>query len=153
MWNAIWCRFSCHSSWAQCDQIRRFIGLWATFQSLWQQLICPILLHSYEFFCKGVEIFIFFQWNHFWATFIDILLVTLVLGKTFVQMSLSFFAGDVTGKIGKRQPVTKTDSHEWKSGWQSWWAQSARTMWPMLWRYQSRLWCSGHERLPERYKI
>ena len=59
MWNAIWCRFSCHSSWAQCDQIRRFIGLWATFQSLWQQLICPILLHSYEFFCKGVEIFIF----------------------------------------------------------------------------------------------
>ena len=30
----------------QCDQIGRFIGLWATFQSLWQQLICPNLLHS-----------------------------------------------------------------------------------------------------------
>ena len=25
----------------ECDQIGQFIGLWATFQSLWQQLICP----------------------------------------------------------------------------------------------------------------
>ena len=30
----------------QCDQIGRFIGLWATFQSLSQQLICQNLLHS-----------------------------------------------------------------------------------------------------------
>ena len=30
----------------QCDQIGRFDGLWATFQSLWQQLSCPNLLHS-----------------------------------------------------------------------------------------------------------
>ena len=30
----------------QCDQIGRFIGLWAPFQSLWQQLICPNLPHS-----------------------------------------------------------------------------------------------------------
>ena len=30
----------------QCDQIGRFIGVWATFQSLWQQLICPNLPHS-----------------------------------------------------------------------------------------------------------
>ena len=30
----------------QCDQIGRFIGPWATLQSLWQQLICPNLLHS-----------------------------------------------------------------------------------------------------------
>ena len=29
----------------QCDQIGQFIGLWPTFQSLWQQRICPILLH------------------------------------------------------------------------------------------------------------
>ena len=29
----------------QCDQIGQFIGLKATFQSLWQQLICPNLLH------------------------------------------------------------------------------------------------------------
>ena len=27
----------------QCDQIWRFIGLWATFQSFWRQLICPNL--------------------------------------------------------------------------------------------------------------
>ena len=30
----------------QCDQIGRFIALRATIQSLWQQLICPNLLHS-----------------------------------------------------------------------------------------------------------
>ena len=40
---------------AQCDQIGRFIRLWATFQSLWQQLICPNLLPS-TFWCKGVKI-------------------------------------------------------------------------------------------------
>ena len=33
----------------QCDQICRFIGLWATFKSFWQQLICsPSLLLRYE---------------------------------------------------------------------------------------------------------
>ena len=32
--------------WNQCDQIGRFIGLWAIFQSLWQQLNCPNLPHS-----------------------------------------------------------------------------------------------------------
>ena len=30
----------------QCDQIGQFIGLWASFQSLWQQLVCPNLPHS-----------------------------------------------------------------------------------------------------------
>ena len=30
----------------QCDQIGRFIELWATFSSLWQQLICSNLAHS-----------------------------------------------------------------------------------------------------------
>ena len=30
----------------QCDQIRQFFGLWATFLSLWQQLIGPNLLQS-----------------------------------------------------------------------------------------------------------
>ena len=30
----------------QCDQIWRFIGRWATFQSLWQQLIWPNISHS-----------------------------------------------------------------------------------------------------------
>ena len=31
----------------QSDEIGRFIGLWATFQSLWQHLICPNLLLNY----------------------------------------------------------------------------------------------------------
>ena len=44
---------------AQCDQIGRFIGLWATFQSLWQQLICPNLLHSYAIFVKVSKSLIF----------------------------------------------------------------------------------------------
>ena len=30
----------------QCDQIWKFIELWATVQSVWQQLICPNLSHS-----------------------------------------------------------------------------------------------------------
>ena len=43
----------------QCDQIWRFIGLWATFWSLWQQLICPNLPHSYAIFVKLSKSFIF----------------------------------------------------------------------------------------------
>ena len=30
----------------QCDQIWRFIGLWATFKCFWQHLICTNLSHS-----------------------------------------------------------------------------------------------------------
>ena len=40
----------------QCDQIGRFIGLWATFESLWQQLICPNLLHSFCIIFWGIVI-------------------------------------------------------------------------------------------------
>ena len=54
-----------------CDQIGRFIGLWATFSSLWQQLICPNLPHSKAIFVK-VSKFIIFLVKSFWATFIDI---------------------------------------------------------------------------------
>ena len=43
----------------KCDQIGRFIGLWATFQSLWQQLICPNLLYSKAIFVKVSKSFIF----------------------------------------------------------------------------------------------
>ena len=32
--------------WDQCDQIWRFFAAWATFSSLWQQLICPNFSHS-----------------------------------------------------------------------------------------------------------
>ena len=39
----------------QCDQIGRFIELWANFQCLWQQLFCPNLPHFY----KVIEIFHF----------------------------------------------------------------------------------------------
>ena len=35
-----------HSRHQQCNQMGRFFTLWATIQSLWQQLICPNLLHS-----------------------------------------------------------------------------------------------------------
>ena len=43
----------------QCDQIWRFIGLWATFKSLLQQLICPNLPHSYAIFIKALKSIIF----------------------------------------------------------------------------------------------
>ena len=49
-------------TWVHCDQIERFIGLWATFQSLWQQLICPNLLNSQEIF---VKVILNFWENHF----------------------------------------------------------------------------------------
>ena len=38
---------------------RRFNTLWATFQSLWQQLFCPNCLYFYTIFCKGLKNFHF----------------------------------------------------------------------------------------------
>ena len=55
----------------RCDQIGRFIVLWATFQSRLQQLFCPNCLHFQAIFEKVSKYFIFL-WNHIWATFIDI---------------------------------------------------------------------------------
>ena len=43
----------------QCDQIWRFIGLWATFQNLWQKLIGPNLSHFVGNYCVGVKIYHF----------------------------------------------------------------------------------------------
>ena len=54
----------------QCDQIGQFNGLWATFQSLWQHLICPNLLHSEAIFVKVSKSLIFIVIS-FWATIID----------------------------------------------------------------------------------
>ena len=54
----------------QCDQIWRFIGLWAIFKSLWQQLICPNLPTFLGNFYKDVKICHFC--NNFWATFMGI---------------------------------------------------------------------------------
>ena len=58
----------------QCDQIGQFIGLWATFQSLWQQLVYPNLPY-----CKGIKFFNFsskktfsrhlvtYYWSHWFS--------------------------------------------------------------------------------------
>ena len=43
----------------QCDFIWQFIGLWASFYSLWQQLICPNLLHAQAIFVKVTKSIIF----------------------------------------------------------------------------------------------
>ena len=43
----------------QYDQILLFIVLWATFLSLWQQLICPNLPHSQAIFVKVLKSIIF----------------------------------------------------------------------------------------------
>ena len=43
----------------QCEQIWRFIGLWATFKCFWQHLICPNLSHSKGIFVKGSKSIIF----------------------------------------------------------------------------------------------
>ena len=43
----------------QCDQIWRFMGLWATFKSLWQQIIWPNLSHSEAIFVKVLKSIIF----------------------------------------------------------------------------------------------
>ena len=53
--------------WVQGDQIGRFIALWASFQSLWQQLICPQFLGK---FVKLSKSFIFLV-KSFRATFIQ----------------------------------------------------------------------------------
>ena len=68
-----------HLNWGQCDQIGRFIRLWPTFQSLWPQLICSNLLHSWAIFVKVSKCLIFlvksflgnfyrflaiFKWSH-----------------------------------------------------------------------------------------
>ena len=52
----------------QCDQIGRFIRLWATFQSLWQQLICPNRPHFSANFVK-VSKSLIFQVKSFLANF------------------------------------------------------------------------------------
>ena len=45
----------------QCDQIGRFIGLWATFQSPWPTIILPKYPTFLDNFCKGVKIYHFLK--------------------------------------------------------------------------------------------
>ena len=59
----------------QCDQIGRFIALWATFLSLWLQLFCPNF-HICRQFLNGVKIFHYSSeisfgplFIHFWRLF------------------------------------------------------------------------------------
>ena len=64
----------------QRDLIGRFIALWATFLSLWQQLFCPIC-HILGDLLKVSKSFIFLVQSvlgHFLQTFCSFLLVTLV---------------------------------------------------------------------------
>ena len=64
----------------QCDQIWRFFGLWASFWSLWQQLICPNLPSFLGNFCKGAKIYHFYSeiiFRQLLLTFGDFYLVTL----------------------------------------------------------------------------
>ena len=95
---------------SQCDQIGPFIGLWATFQSLWQQLICPNLPHSWSIFVKVSKSFIFLV-KSFLATFIDIL-----SGRTDCQsyiMYLGYLLGFelVTWASSRNQKTTAPTHH------------------------------------------
>ena len=66
----------------QCDQIWQFFGLWATFSSLWQQLICPNLPTFLGNFCKGVKIYHFHSeiiFRQLLKTFGNFYLVTLTV--------------------------------------------------------------------------
>ena len=80
----------------QCDQIGRCIAHWATFHSLWQQLICPHLPHSEAIFCKGVKIY------HFSSE--------IILGNFFRHLAI--FSGHTSGVGGK---WTKAVSKKWFS--------------------------------------
>ena len=66
--------FNCN----QCDQIGRFIGLWATFQSLWQQLISPNLLQSKAFFIK-VSKSLIFPMKSFLCNFLLVSLIAILI--------------------------------------------------------------------------
>ena len=55
----------------QCDQIGRFIALWVNFSKPAATIILPELPTFVGNFCKCVKSF-YFQWNHFWASLIDI---------------------------------------------------------------------------------
>ena len=70
----------------QCDQIGRFIALWATFQSLWQQFNLPKSPTFLGNLCKGVKIFNFSSdiiFGQPLKTFGDFLLVTLDIKRIF----------------------------------------------------------------------
>ena len=101
------CRTRVHIEPGQCDQIWWFIGLWATFKSFWQQLICPNLSHSYGIFVKESKSIIFlvksflgkfyrylaaFYWSYWlgenksiWNTLFEMFLFAWVVGQNVLQ--------------------------------------------------------------------
>ena len=81
----------------QCDQIRRFIGLRASFNSLWQQLIWPNCPHFRQF-CKGVKICHFS--SQLLETSGDFFLVTLV--PIYLSFFLSFFPSSWSLKLSMK---------------------------------------------------
>ena len=83
----------------QCDQIGQFIALWATFQSLWQQLFCPNCVTALDKFFKGVKIFhfsseiVFGQLLQIFGYFLLVTLITclfFIYFRLFKQTSLQF---------------------------------------------------------------
>ena len=86
----------------QCDQIWRFIILWATFQSPGQQLFCQNRQHILGNFCKGVKIFHFTReilFGQLLQTFGDFLLVTLVATTTTKVIKIKFEREMITVSI------------------------------------------------------
>ena len=69
-------------------RIGRFIGIWVTFQSLWQQLICPNILHSLAIFEK-VSNYIIFVVKSFLGNFYRHL-ATFYWSHWFPSIKLSF---------------------------------------------------------------
>ena len=81
VWRLIYDLIFIHSVVLLRDQIGRFIGFQATFQSLWQQLIYQKSLTFLGNFCKGVKIFNFSSeiiFGQLLQKFGDYLLVTLI---------------------------------------------------------------------------
>ena len=82
-----------HESPQQCDRIWRFIGLWSTIQSQWQQLFYPKRPTLLGNFCKGVKID-HFSTEIFLGNLTDIwqfFLVTLLLTQPLDQGLPKFF--------------------------------------------------------------
>ena len=78
----------------QCDQIWRFIGLWATFKSSLAPINLPKSLTFLGNFCKGVKIFNFSTeiiFGQLLFRFGDFFLVTLIPSRILlVLLNLSF---------------------------------------------------------------
>ena len=75
----------------QCDQIGQFIGLRATFQRLWQQLICPNLLHSQAILVKVSKYLSFLVKSFLGNSLVIFFLVTLVAQYTLRSASMDMW--------------------------------------------------------------